>query len=141
MLPEYHNHKNRRKPNCLYTLLSFVKARAVRIVGLIICLVFTVILVKATFSHSHPRPLINPAKYAGRDVRDVTNSSRWDKYAFALKTGKDVALRRTPIQLMTFLAPVKNIILIGEAPGVFVGDVPMIDVCTNAPVDSPIGQG
>ncbi|KAI8905174.1 hypothetical protein EDD86DRAFT_182583, partial [Gorgonomyces haynaldii] len=57
--------------------------------------------------------------------------SKWSKYAFALKTGKDVALTRTPIQILTFLKHIDNVILIGEAPGVSVGSIPMLDVYTH----------
>jgi hypothetical protein len=56
---------------------------------------------------------------------------RYDHLAVALKTGKDVALSRTPIQLLTFLYKIKNVVMIGEAPGVMVGDIPMLDVYTN----------
>jgi hypothetical protein len=76
-----------------------------------------------------------PQQYT-RPNRIILNSTivqdgKYDHIAIALKTGKDVALKRTPIQFLTFLSRVKNVIMIGEAPGVFVGDVPMIDVYTN----------
>ncbi|KAI8894728.1 hypothetical protein BC833DRAFT_530248 [Globomyces pollinis-pini] len=61
---------------------------------------------------------------------------KYDNLAIAVKTGIDIAQDRTPLQLLTFLAPVKNVILIGEAPGVSVGDVPMVDVYTNLYNDS-----
>lgn len=56
---------------------------------------------------------------------------RYDKYAVALKTGKEVALKRTPVQLLTFLAPVRNLLLVGEAPGVNVGRLNMVDVYSH----------
>jgi hypothetical protein len=61
----------------------------------------------------------------------ITKRARYDHIAIALKTGENVALKRTPIQFLTFLSPVKNVIMIGEAPGVWVGNVPMVDVYTN----------
>lgn len=66
-------------------------------------------------------------------MKPIHNETTFEKWAIALKTGKDVALKRTPIQLMTFLAPVRNIIMIGEEPGVFVADVPMVDVVSKLP--------
>ncbi len=57
-----------------------------------------------------------------------TKDAKYDHIAIALKTGKDVALKRTPIQLLTFLYKLRNVVLIGEAPGVSVGDIPMLDV-------------
>jgi hypothetical protein len=57
--------------------------------------------------------------------------SQWDDFAFALKTGKQVALNRVPIQLLTFLADVKNKIVIGDGPNVTIGEFEMIDVYTD----------
>ncbi|KAJ3326267.1 hypothetical protein HDV06_000143 [Boothiomyces sp. JEL0866] len=61
----------------------------------------------------------------------TAKDSKYDNLAFAVKTGKDIAQKRAPIQFLTFLAPVRNILMIGEAPGVAVGDIPMIDVVTH----------
>jgi hypothetical protein len=57
--------------------------------------------------------------------------SQWDDLAIALKTGSEVALQRVPIQLVTFLADVKNKIMIGNGPNITVGDIEVIDVYTN----------
>ncbi|KAJ3272991.1 hypothetical protein HDV01_004897 [Terramyces sp. JEL0728] len=61
----------------------------------------------------------------------TSKDSKYDNFAFAVKTGKDIAQKRAPIQFLTFLAPVRNVLMIGEAPGVAVGDIPMIDVVTH----------
>ncbi|KAJ3129734.1 hypothetical protein HK101_005190 [Irineochytrium annulatum] len=77
------------------------------------------------FSHSKVLDLDLSAWQAGK-------SGRWDKFAIALKTGADTAAERSSIQFITFLKDVKNLLVIGEAPGVSVGDLPMIDVYTDA---------
>ena len=41
-------------------------------------------------------------------AQTARHDARFDKWAIALKTGEDVALKRTPIQLMTFLAAVRD---------------------------------
>jgi hypothetical protein len=56
---------------------------------------------------------------------------QWDNFAFALKTGREVALTRTPIQLLTFLKDVQNKIIIGDGPNITVGSFEMIDVFTH----------
>jgi hypothetical protein len=56
---------------------------------------------------------------------------KWDDFAIAVKTGREVALERVPIQLLTFLSDVKNKIIIGDGPNVTIGDYEMIDVYTN----------
>ncbi|KAL2913544.1 hypothetical protein HK105_207004 [Polyrhizophydium stewartii] len=58
----------------------------------------------------------------------VPERHRHANLAVALKTGRDVALERTPIQLLTFLSDVPNLIVIAEAPGVSVGAHQVIDV-------------
>lgn len=74
----------------------------------------------------------------------IPNSLRfdptWDSWAIALKTGQDVALTRTPIQLLTFLSSVRNKIVIGEAPGVTIGDQEMIDVFTGLYEKYPLNE-
>eukprot|EP00842_Homolaphlyctis_polyrhiza_P001503 jgi/Hompol1/2353/HPOL_005962-RA len=68
----------------------------------------------------------------GGDKKDKSDSNdNFDLIAVALKTGRDVAIERTPIQLLTFLSPIKNLIIIGESPGVQIGVHPMIDVITG----------
>ncbi|KAJ3304497.1 hypothetical protein HDV03_002706 [Kappamyces sp. JEL0829] len=81
----------------------------------------------------YSRPELKVEAFEGRVLRSVHNETAWEKWAIALKTGQDVALKRTPIQLMTFLAPVRNVILIGDAPNVYVADVPMVDVISSLP--------
>ncbi|KAJ3037286.1 hypothetical protein HK097_003552 [Rhizophlyctis rosea] len=62
------------------------------------------------------QPYVNPA---------------YDHFAVALKTGQDMAHTRAPVQLMTYLKAICNLIIIGEAPGVRIGDMEMIDVYTD----------
>ncbi|KAJ3042522.1 hypothetical protein HDV00_007056 [Rhizophlyctis rosea] len=61
----------------------------------------------------------------------------YDHFAVALKTGQDMALTRAPVQLMTYLKAIRNMIVIGEAPGVFIGDIEMIDVYSDLYKDLP----
>ena len=67
----------------------------------------------------------------------IGNDSQWDDFAIALKTGKEVALERAPIQLLTFLADVKNKIIIGNGPNVTVGEMEVIDVITDLYTHTP----
>lgn len=82
-----------------------------------------------------PETILKPAQ------EPVQIRSKYDRYAVALKTGKEVALQRTPVQILTFLSQINNVILIGEAPGVSVGKYKMVDVFTHLydkyPVDEP----
>lgn len=83
-----------------------------------------------------PRTSISLADFNRGDSTTRTSTTThathaYDKWAIALKSGRDVALKRTPIQLMTFLAPVRDrMVIIGDAAGVFVADVEMVDVVT-----------
>ena len=63
-------------------------------------------------------------------TNEITHKG-WDDFAIALKTGSEVALQRVPIQLVTFLADVKNKIIIGNGPNITVGGIEVIDVYTN----------
>lgn len=135
MLPVY---KNRRRHSSnefsISKLLSFLKSPGMRRI-LYILLVLPIPII-TFFLGRYFSPVIRPSielssfqsAINGTHRKSLGPDRNWDKFAFALKTGKDVALKRTPIQLMTFLQPVKNIILIGEEPNVFVADYPMIDV-------------
>lgn len=58
-------------------------------------------------------------------------TNMYDNLAIALKTGQDVALKRTPIQLLTFLSGVKNLIMIGESSDISIGNIDMVDVCSG----------
>ncbi|KAJ1563959.1 hypothetical protein HK405_000166 [Cladochytrium tenue] len=53
------------------------------------------------------------------------------RLAIAVKTGINVASDRLPIQLLTFLRRVQNFVVIGEAPGIRVGDLAVVDVYTG----------
>lgn len=69
------------------------------------------------------------------DTSKIQHSSsgkaRWETYAIALKSGKGIALGRIPVQLLTFLKDVENILVLGESPGISVGTHEMLDVCTH----------
>jgi hypothetical protein len=67
----------------------------------------------------------------------VNLNSKWDDFAIALKTGSEVALERVPIQLLTFLADVRNKIIIGNGPNGTVGDMEVIDVFTDLYTNTP----
>ncbi|KAJ3114183.1 hypothetical protein HDU96_002449 [Phlyctochytrium bullatum] len=73
--------------------------------------------------------LKNQSNSNARDGDDV--SKRFDKFAVALKTGAEVAVERASIHLVTFLKKIKNLVIIGESPGVHIGDHPMVDVYTG----------
>ncbi|KAJ3015529.1 UNVERIFIED_CONTAM: hypothetical protein HDU68_012691, partial [Siphonaria sp. JEL0065] len=57
---------------------------------------------------------------------------KFSNFAIALKTGQETLASRTPIQLLTFLARVPNVLVIGEAPGHFIDGREMVDVYTKA---------
>ncbi|KAJ3277834.1 hypothetical protein HK104_002934 [Borealophlyctis nickersoniae] len=59
-----------------------------------------------------------------------STSAKWDKLAIALKTGSSVALTRLPVQLLTFLRPIRNLLLIGEG-ATHVGPHAVWDVLTG----------
>ncbi|KAJ3216072.1 hypothetical protein HDU67_009952 [Dinochytrium kinnereticum] len=63
---------------------------------------------------------------SGKSTR--TGDSKYDRFAVALKTGAEVAVERASIQLVTFLKKINNLVIIGESPGIHIGDHPMIDV-------------
>ncbi|KAI8844795.1 hypothetical protein BC829DRAFT_400046 [Chytridium lagenaria] len=66
------------------------------------------------------------------NVRDGPDAmKRFDRFAVALKTGAEVAVERASIHLVTFLKKINNLVVIGESPGVHIGDHPMIDVYTG----------
>ncbi|KAJ3283078.1 hypothetical protein HDU76_008535, partial [Blyttiomyces sp. JEL0837] len=79
-----------------------------------------------TFHNTNPIQLDTPNHHNHDHIK-----SRWSNYAIALKTGADVAHTRVPIQLLTFLKDVQNLILIGEQTGVHVGEYEMVDVYTG----------
>ncbi|KAJ1556537.1 hypothetical protein HK405_002599, partial [Cladochytrium tenue] len=55
----------------------------------------------------------------------------FDDVAVAVKTGGEVAAARVPAQLVTFLRAVRNVMLLGDMPGLRVGDVEVGDVCSG----------
>ncbi|KAJ3365720.1 hypothetical protein HDU91_002088 [Kappamyces sp. JEL0680] len=60
-----------------------------------------------------------------------TSEPDWSSYAFAVKTGQDIASARLPILLSTYLSRVENKIIIGETPGMAINGMPMLDVYTH----------
>ncbi|KAI8817372.1 uncharacterized protein EV422DRAFT_500154 [Fimicolochytrium jonesii] len=55
---------------------------------------------------------------------------KFDGFAVSLKSGVDVVHERSLIQLMSFLQPIRNLMLIGDGV-VEVGDLEMVDVVTD----------
>jgi hypothetical protein len=74
---------------------------------------------------------MNPLGKANNYNTDDRFNSGYDKYAICLKTGQDVALERTPVQILTFLKHIKNVQVIGDGPGVSIGDYTMEDVVSH----------
>ncbi|KAJ3208579.1 hypothetical protein HDU67_006671 [Dinochytrium kinnereticum] len=69
---------------------------------------------------------------SSKNLRDGDETrKRFDKFAVALKTGAEVAVERASIHLVTFLKKINNLVIIGESPGIHIGDHPMIDVYTG----------
>jgi hypothetical protein len=60
---------------------------------------------------------------------DLRMDKPLDRMAIALKTGKEVALQRVPIQLITFLKPVSSLLVIGDHVGT-VGAHAIHNVCS-----------
>ena len=140
--------KKRSKNN----ILTFLRSPPIR--RLIFFLLFLAVLLLTYWMGvlSQIGPARIPLKtedFHGQVSRSVQNEG-FATWAIALKTGRDVALKRTPIQLITFLgspltlltlASVKNVIMIGDAPNVFVADVPMTDVVTGLKPSEHEGLG
>ncbi|KAJ3388732.1 hypothetical protein HDU92_001367 [Lobulomyces angularis] len=79
------------------------------------------------FSNNIPR--LNVA--LSTEIKPIkTKDESFSSFAVALKTGRETAADRVPIQLLTFLKKMKNVILIGESP-VNVGNVIVEDVYTD----------
>ena len=57
-------------------------------------------------------------------------------FAVAVKSGRDTALIRLPIQLLTFLKRLDKVVIIGESDGVWVGNIPVKDVYTGVYEDA-----
>ncbi|KAJ1536553.1 hypothetical protein HK405_015162, partial [Cladochytrium tenue] len=56
--------------------------------------------------------------------------------AIAVKTGADVAAARLPLQLQTFLSRARNVLLIGDGPGIRVADFEVLDVYSGTFADA-----
>ncbi|KAJ3128578.1 hypothetical protein HK098_004004 [Nowakowskiella sp. JEL0407] len=75
------------------------------------------------------------------EIRSVIpNPLQLRHLAIVLKTGHDVALNRVPIQLLTFLKNVENLLIIGDAPGVRIGSHIMHDVVSDLYEDPLLKQ-
>jgi hypothetical protein len=107
-------------PSWRFSLSAEMKHRYQRAILLIVCIVSLPVL----YLFSNFKLVQSQNNYKGAP-------SRYDNIAIALKTGKDVALDRTSIQLLTFLSEINNLIVIGEAPGIKIGKWSMVDVYTN----------
>ncbi|TPX52238.1 hypothetical protein SeMB42_g01575 [Synchytrium endobioticum] len=55
----------------------------------------------------------------------------YNYFAVAVKSGRDTALVRLPIQLLTFLKRLDKFVFIGESGGLWVGHIPLKDVYTG----------
>jgi hypothetical protein len=64
------------------------------------------------------------------EEQEMETNPRFDHIAIALKTGKDIALQRAPIQLVTFLREVKNKIIIGDET-MTIGKYTMLNVISS----------
>lgn len=106
-------------------LRRFLKSPAMK--RLFLALFFLPIPILAFFlgqaSSLPKRTTINLDKFdkklssAAGSSRNQSPNSPFKNWAIALKTGRDVALKRTPIQLMTFLAPVRDqVCMVFEMP-------------------------
>lgn len=59
-----------------------------------------------------------------------------------MHTGEQVAPTRVPVQLVTFLAPVRNMLVIGESPDTKIGHLPVHDVFSHLyDEDEPVLPG
>lgn len=116
----YSNGKEKRKKQISVLLTLFV---------VVVCLFIYIVssLLHQTSGPSTSDHPSNSLKYSSL----VHDKKRWKKFAFAVKTGRDIVRERVPTLLSTFLKDVPNKILIGDAPGIDVGGVPMIDVYTH----------
>lgn len=86
------------------------------------------------------RPETSDQELIAQHVKPTTfipEVASFDKIAIAVKTGAATALQRVPVQAATFLRHVKNWILIGETPGMFVGERPIIDVYSSLYSEPP----
>ncbi|KAI9034526.1 hypothetical protein DFJ74DRAFT_649791 [Hyaloraphidium curvatum] len=72
-----------------------------------------------------------------RPATFVPQAANYDSFAIAVKTGAATAHQRVPVQAASFLRHVRNWILIGEAPGVVVGERPVIDVFSTLYTEPP----
>ncbi|KAJ3099692.1 hypothetical protein HDU97_002861 [Phlyctochytrium planicorne] len=64
------------------------------------------------------------------DPRESINP-RYDNLAIAVKTGGEVAVQRMPIQLVTFLRPVRNLMVLASEPNIAIGGHDVVDVFSN----------
>ena len=93
----------------------------------------------------NPDAPVAPSKFTAKLLRDRERAteapsratapvpkSRFDHLAIAVKTGQDVAAERVPIQLVSFLKDVNNLMVIGDAANVVIGaNTEMYDVYSD----------
>jgi hypothetical protein len=88
------------------------------------------ISVPISYQKTYRKPNCPPVQHA--DIQtDVQTVKKYPQFAIGVKTGKDVALTRPLIQLLTFLKDVKNIKFFAEVPGIMIGDYEAIDVVSK----------
>ncbi|KAJ1535282.1 hypothetical protein HK096_002782, partial [Nowakowskiella sp. JEL0078] len=111
------------------------------------------IQINASLSNGDSKPLSTQSNRGDLDAEEEEISistdaeklalpifSKLKHVAFALKTGQKVAVDRVPIQLITFLRDVENLLIIGDEPGVQIGAHVMHDVYTNLYEDPEIKE-
>ena len=117
-LPSYHDSLDIKRSNqpalvSVKNLKRFLKSPAMRRVMLFLLFlpipIFTFLMGRASSLPARKSiQLSSFDTFAKSSLTSFNNNSAYKTWAFGLKTGEDVALKRTPIQLMTFLAPVRD---------------------------------
>ena len=155
LLPSSHRRKNSNSPISTKRKACFCSKRLIRyaivftllIVGLmtvylmseltvqtkIIDYIKVPVEVNQTINHVQPSDkIIDQGKDTNIPVKkpDVPVKPH-NKFAMALKTGQETYLSRVPIQLLTFLSSVTDILLIGETSNLYVGTHRIHDVITH----------
>eukprot|EP00877_Chromochloris_zofingiensis_P014369 jgi/Chrzof1/9186/Cz03g39040.t1 len=80
---------------------------------------------------SGARAVTDAAPAAG-STEQLPGSSKYSHIAVAVKTSQETALQRVPVQLLTFLKEIDNLLIIGDAPDLRVGNHTVVDVLHEA---------
>ncbi|KAI8809091.1 hypothetical protein BJ742DRAFT_806245 [Cladochytrium replicatum] len=68
---------------------------------------------------------------SGQPLIPTVKRSPFSHLAVALKTGADTAIERVPVQVLTFLKDIENLLVIADAPNIQVGELHVHDVYTG----------